>query len=1491
MRIVSAIDRPIADEHVIGVDPPLMPELPGVWRRRINPFTGRSLSDRALTAEQEARAGIQRLRGQSVTAGILAGLDLLLEPGALGGSPGTARFQLLPGSGLTQSGEDLVVSSARSIAFADLPVRARVDVLDAIAAGAPAPAAPAGPPPPPGPDAQPGGALIGLLPQMPRRMGAALGGLIAAAAADALPRVAVLVAEPVTATILARARDTCAPDPRDDPFDDLQRIDGCRLALDFWPAEMTARTGGPDYSLPTADAGLRNRLAYRVFGIERAMLPGEIHPWEQLGLPLALVAFNPDWTLAFVDRASVVRLGGRPNPRTPLVPQSGTPILWQARVAQFVEQLTALPDLMPATLRAAFRQLPPVGFLPAGVIDLHTRRQSFFPVGFGLSIAPIPLEQVDLVVGESAALLPINLDVLDEIELLAPVPERLYEPGLLETATVDPAFAGAMTRYTGDRTGWLVRRELVRRRRDLLFDAATGKRPSWPAADARPEEVLPNPAVRAPATCTRVREVAAVANGGPRVLRLLGAGSPLEVAKGDTVYLWVKVADAAGLTGFSLRLGAGSRSDGSGDFSAGVFWGADDALPGFAGLPGAAALRAGDLPATGQWTRLDIAADRAWTEAGGALAGLAINGLDIAQRGGTVQYGPAGKVGAGGFETVWVADDAPPGSALFDSSVPTTGWPFVPAGFDPAPVEDDFGTVETAGVRGGAAVANLRARWPQPFLAADLAGLDAAGADGVVQAIDARLKATNDAVDLGFVRARADIYRVRQYILGGDAASRLVTSPSLADLAVRAESARAKNLDISAYLKTAYQTDFRRNPDAPLDLQPKRPAGQPLQAAPIDTRRLTTESAFLAAPNFAMMRTTATTRTFAAGAATATADSPVFAPAADPVAAAAAMASQFALQSPFFSIAGMQADITGQRRRFDISDIQFQAPLPSAVERTASVAERLLPSPAVEAHGYALAGKLAVIGAISGLIGTAGGGATRPPGIALGDLPAPGYNYRPPADPPAGRTKNTIADVIQDLQKPASAREYDDVDALADTVARHEADYFTASVKALDNTIALMRLVESRIDLYNRLVTDAREVRDELIGHLQGIDARLRTIGIALEEARHDVGVATALLAEEQARVDALNARRAAILAANAKVVLFRRARRAGRVLTAPTMQASAALDEAPAAACLQEHEAAPEEIRSYVSLLRDAPAGWFPAVKVRFELIDRLEAARAALAAAQLRAATPPFLLFGTIAAEGAPRMLRAVGAVMTAQRAALEDRRFAAMQLDLGAIAVATLANVRRVLADRASMADLIAGDHNRPALARAAAAEIETIGQVAACLHDSFGETPPLLRLQWAELLSEFDQPAPLAALAGLPGWSGLPIELRRTQQGFVDWLFGRVDGDVAAAVTAINELVRVCLLMAAHAPVDRIIPARLIAPAPARIGGRLSLVIDASLVRIGMTALIRDGDASVIAHAVVEDIGDGVAHTRITKTFRAVETITQAARIDLTDLPVG
>jgi len=251
------------------------------------------------------------------------------------------------------------------------------------------------------------------------------------------------------------------------------------------------------------------------------------------------------------------------------------------------------------------------------------------------------------------------------------------------------------------------------------------------------------------------------------------------------------------------------------------------------------------------------------------------------------------------------------------------------------------------------------------------------------------------------------------------------------------------------------------------------------------------------------------------------------------------------------------------------------------------------------------------------------------------------------------------------------------------------------------------------------------------------------------------------------------------------------------------------------------------------------------------------------------------------------ATKLLAAVARTTSAQAAVFERTRVTTLQLNPDVIAAMDLSTAHRALAERATLGDLAAGDHNRPELSRLAVSEIDQIAQVAACLHDAFAESAPVIRLGWAETLSEFDAPAPLSQLAGLPRWSELPLDLRRTQQGLVDFLFSRIDRTRDEIEAAINNLVRVCLLMASHAPVDRVIPTRLMAPAPARLGARLDLAVDVRLARIGQIALVRGAANAVIARAVVEDLSDGVARARITQSYQPTVTIAAGARVELSE----
>ena len=472
-------------------------------------------------------------------------------------------------------------------------------------------------------------------------------------------------------------------------------------------------------------------------------------------------------------------------------------------------------------------------------------------------------------------------------------------------------------------------------------------------------------------------------------------------------------------------------------------------------------------------------------------------GIELSRNAAARWSGVRSAITADGLETVWIADDAPQGATLADARR-RGAWPQVPAGDISTPTEADFGTVENGGVRQAVPITGFRTRWSQPFLAADF-GCSTRRHRRVRHRLEARLKATNDAVDLGFLRARADIYRVRS-CCSAPTPPRVWSRRRRWPTSRCARKAPARAASICELLKGAYQTDFRRDPESPLETKPK-PA-QPPAAAPAAAPAAPFASAALFSVPFFTLAAAQPTTTFST------------------VRIAAA-------REPSFSLAAISLESV---TRLGIGDVRGQLALPGLVERTATVAERLTPPPSVEAYNASLASKLTALNTLAALI-RGGAAGERPVGIALGDLPVPGYRFKPATDPPAPRVKGTLADVLADSAKPIASQEYEDQDRLPEASARHEADYFNAAVKAIDNAIALMRLVEGRVALYEKLVADARAVRDDLLRYIAIADARLRTIGVELEEARHDVGVASALLAEEQGRVDDLNARRQATIA------------------------------------------------------------------------------------------------------------------------------------------------------------------------------------------------------------------------------------------------------------------------------------------------------------------------------------------------------------------------
>lgn len=1480
MDVTQPISRSFADEHVIGTDPPMRPELSGHWRRRINAFAGRALSDKAMTAEQDLRSGMQRLFGLSLNPGIVEGLVVSPEPQSLELPPAEAIIQVSPGLGIARSGEDISVGRTVRLPLGDIPVILRVDHADALVGETEA-----GADTMPLPDtlADPEGSMAERLhPELPRKLGDVLSTIAENPKSAALPRVAVLVAQPIVAEILGRPVGQCRPDPREDPYIDLQRIDGTRLALYLWPAEMIAQAGGPDYALPADTPARRNRLSYGVFETERLLAEDEMHPWEAWGVPLALVGFTTDWRLDFIDRHAVARIGGTPKGRSAMVPRSGESRLWQARLDQFATHIAQVTSYDAAALQDSFVRMPPVGILPPEMFDTVRRKQHFFPSGYSVTAVPVAHSNFNLVVSESAGLAPYDRGQPDNVQILVPVPDSVYEPGLLEVEREDPRFGQAIRVLREDRTRWLVRRQMARRRYDRLLKTVSGVVMGWPASDLPLEENSPAPHVQTPVEVTRTRRIAAVSAKRSHIMA--NANATLTVSASDTIWFWVRIHDDARMTGLSLRLATGGRSGTAPDFAKGVFWGAADVMPIAGETAGLAARRIGDLPETGIWVRLEVPASAIWDGKGGNLDGFAIDSIELTQRGGDAEWASFGKFDAAGLTYAYIADDAPAGATLTTDGIDGGGWPWTAVEGRADIAVDDFGTVLTADVRRASALDGFRDAWGQDFLQGDLANIDENGIAPFLKAVDARLKATNDAIDLGFVRARADIYRVRQIMLGADAASRLVTSPSLADLAQRDEGARATSQGISDFLKAAVT---RKPADTVINVGGTAAAPPPASSVGVFQPQFMTlnighAASFVTtaapppapAPAATFMPMTLLATPLMATTALTAAATPTPAPRTATALAAPAI-FQTAAARPTFSLDAIA--VSRDTARYRTTDIQRQIPIAGLVERTASVAERLKPQPAVQALEYALASKAAVVTTLAGLSGLGGG---RPIGIAMGDLPMAGFRKKgSPAEVP------TLSALMADMKLPKANQMFEDADTLPGTdTQKHEADYFTAAVQAIDNSIAIMRLVEGRVALFEELSAALVQLRAEIEASANRAAAYLRSVDVEVAEARHDLAMAERLREEERARIDTVNARRAAILETYVNAIAWRRLRAVDVRDEVPLIEAASGLAPSAVAVCHREHEEAPDEIHDYVQLLREVPVSWFPAISAMVPKIQRLDSAHAAIRT-MIERATIPRVLAAPVQVTATNRFLKGVQNAMVAGRRIIEARQTAVTMLSTSRIATLSLAEAHVQLAASSTIGDLIAGTHRQPALTRAASDEIDAISTIAGCLHESFGEVAPIVRLGWAEVLSEFDQPAPLANLAGLPGWGEVPVELRRTLQGFVDWLFSRIDQRNEDARDAINELVRICLLMAAHAPVDKIIPAHLVAPAPAKPGSRLFLALDITKVRKGMMTLIRDDRDRIISRAVIDDIVDGRAQATITQVSTAITTITPAMRFQL------
>ncbi len=1468
MRI-TPITHPLPGEQVVEVSPADADEAAATWLRRPNLFPGRALTAPTLEARSRWAAGHIVLRGQAYAPGVVNGLEVgyTVTPASIPGARPKVSLHIAPGRGLAGSGEDLWIARSIEVDFFGLPVVAPPGLFS---------------------DGATPLQTTGTLSE--RAIGPRLGDLLTSNSA-VLPPAGILVMQPV-------AVDAAAIDP-DDPcdrcgcaednvsYEDWRLADAVRLLWYAWPTDLL--------SLPSAGPRFRNDLAYRIFDSERQLDSDAALPWEEFGVPVALIGVDAQYLPAFSDRGAVARNGGRARVsrlqlgerdggQVLLAPRPRLAPLWQAQIEQLAGQIADLGNPAPdaPTLAHAFGRLPPCGLLPTNVLDLAGFRSGFFPASFDLDAVPVPVEQLDLAIREAAPMAPLDLSLGERVRVLVPVSQASWEPRLLKTETIDPLFQQTLDAYLLKRSRALGARQGLRIGAATLRKAIDGTTPAVPAIGDDPDALE---------TESLAPWGPPPASGGHRAALMAGlhqhffhqaVATPFTPAAGDSLYAWVYLDPDNPPQTLMLQWRVGTSWEHR------AYWGAN--LVGWGSDGTESRLRAGDLPTPGQWLRISVPA------ASVGVAGQALNGMAFTLFDGRAAYGPSGRL-TGTTETPWFGSHPPADAQLLGDYA----WDFLTANALAAPFEPGFGLTEVVGNPAGESVAirSLLDGGALGNLSTHERGqLTVRGLQGFIDYLTSRTNRADDIIDYGFVKVQTDIYRVRQLILDTTAATRLAVSPTLAGIA-QSETAIASQQRISTFFDQLKGVKSSSSAPRSLPTVASVAATKSLDMAAAPTRSMT--AAVRAAAKISLGGTAGSIESSDTPIkATAAASSGVFSsgdtignltPAKGTVGKVAAMGlANLALDT------GIDA-IVKQQPTYTAVDIANTSPLVGSVAiRSLSIAERLAQPKALETRDYSSSSRQEAVnrlltladtlrsedseannqpGPTSGLFGDLTMfGAKGDPFLEAADL---NVRHRPFADFIDPVKRGPLLSLM--LHAPLH------LDAANNPVEADESLHFSDATDTADTTVALLRQMEGRV----RLFRDAIAACQQALASLQSDYARALSSASAwgerLAEARHDVAVTRALIAEEQARLDAINARRKAVLAAEVRFLAFMRPRDADTLMTPPLRSIDPGLIELAVPACLRSHPDVPDELAAMLAVVRDAPAAWFGQGIAWFDGLDRVDLLVKTVQATQLR--TQIAAAIAKPAAPVASGLATTIAQITAKHLQVVSLARSAALQIDPVRLSALTWQGAFQQVIHVVSLGDLISGEHGRGAVSKRAADFYHHFSEVCACLHAGFSDVLPAIRLGWAMQLSEYDSAPNLRNLASLPRWSEIEYIDRKRMQSFADWLFSQASASEARAQDLVNDVVRMCLLLASHAPVDRIISGRLPRPVTARPGLRIPLIpIDASKLRVGMQAVVYSAN-QIVARALVEDVGGAEISARVVQTSAASVELNETMRVQFAD----
>ncbi|HMV69704.1 MAG TPA: hypothetical protein PKA64_22870, partial [Myxococcota bacterium] len=457
-----------------------------------------------------------------------------------------------------------------------------------------------------------------------------------------------------------------------------------------------------------------------------------------------------------------------------------------------------------------------------------------------------------------------------------------------------------------------------------------------------------------------------------------------------------------------------------------------------------------------------------------------------------------------------------------------------------------------------------------------------------------------------------------------------------------------------------------------------------------------------------------------------------------------------------------------------------------------------------------------------------------------------------------------------------------------DFSATDEANYVQAAIRHLEHGFQTVRLAESRLVRLKRAVDLANKILPSIDACSAAVLDRLQALEEQLAEARHDFTVATALLQEETLRVAEVNARRDRVIAEHVQNLLFHHLRSDAWLPSPEEQLLDPVLLRQVVPECIATPSEPPEELRQLLDVWREAPAAWFPLVKKNLSLIGKLGTSRSLLQLAVERKAAPARALSVQPAkqnnAVAAPLLL----AMQSLQNGIAAFHQSAA-KVDTGRLQVMPWLETQQTAEAVLTLGDLLEGDGVSSVVRQSALEEVEHIGRVATCLYDAMGDVPAILRLGWVTRLSQFDVAFDLRRLSVLPQWSQVPVLLRQTLQVHTDWLYGRVDAAKPEAVALVRDLVRVCILLASHAPVDEVIAGTVTKAVTVRPGVRVPVRLDPSRVRVGMSVTLFQAN-NAVGKAVVEDLDDGGATVAVVQAYQEV-TLTTSDKVHVVEPTTG